>query len=101
MPLAVYILGFTIFAVATTELMVAGMITSLAAAFGVSVTEIGYLIAYYALGMTIGGPLLTIGLLRLQVPHKKALLSLLVGYVAFYCWPRLAKVIGCWRWRAW
>lgn len=83
MPLAVYILGFTIFSVATTELMVAGMVASLSAAFSVSVTQIGYLIAYYALGMTVGGPVLTLCLLRLQVPHKKALLSLLLGYVSF------------------
>ncbi|MBP6115784.1 MAG: MFS transporter [Neisseriaceae bacterium] len=83
MPLAIYILGFTIFAVGTTELMVAGMIASLAAAFAVSVAEVGYLIAYYALGMTIGGPILTICLLRLQIPHKQAVLGLLLGYVLF------------------
>lgn len=78
MPLAIYILGLTIFSLATSEFMVAGMMPSLTQAFGVSVTEIGYLISFYAAGMVIGGPLLTVGLLKLRISNKKALLWLLV-----------------------
>lgn len=80
MPLVVYILGLTIFSLTTSEFMVAGMMPSLTQAFGVSVTQVGYLISYYAIGMVIGGPVLTVGLLKLRVSNKKALLCLLLLY---------------------
>lgn len=81
MPSIVYVLGLTIFSLTTSEFMVAGMMPSLSAAFGVSIAEIGYLISIYAAGMVIGGPLLTIALLKLGVPNKRALLCLLALYV--------------------
>lgn len=62
--------------------MVAGMMPSLAVALSVSVGEIGYLISWYALGMDIGGPVLTALLFALRIPDKRALLWLLVLYVA-------------------
>ncbi len=80
MPIVIYVLGATIFALTTSEFMVAGMMPSLTAAFHVTVTEIGYLISLYAAGMVIGGPLLTFGLLRMNIPHKRALLWLLLIY---------------------
>lgn len=76
MPLVVYFLGLTIFSLTTSELMVAGMMPSLSAAFGVSIAGAGYLISIYAAGMVVGGPLLTIALLKPGVPNKCALLSL-------------------------
>ncbi|MFC0267260.1 MFS transporter [Kushneria aurantia] len=80
MPLAVYMLGLTIFSLTTSEFMVAGMMPSLTQAFDVSVTQIGHLISLYAIGMVIGGPLLTCGLLTLRIPNRKALLWLLGFY---------------------
>lgn len=80
MPLVVYVLGLTIFSLATSEFMIAGMMLSLARAFGVSITEIGYLISLYAGGMVIGGPLLTTFVLKLRVPNKQALLWLMTAY---------------------
>ena len=80
MPLVIYVLGITIFSLTTSEFMVAGMMPSLTQAFGVSVAQIGYLISLYAIGMVIGGPLLTTVLLKLNVPNKKALLWLLGFY---------------------
>lgn len=80
LPLVVYVLGLTILSVTTSEFMVAGMMPSLSAAFGVSVAEVGYLISIYAASMVIGGPLLTVGLLKLRAPNKQALLSLLAIY---------------------
>jgi predicted MFS family arabinose efflux permease len=78
----VYLLGLTIFALTTSEFMVAGMMPALSAAFGASVAEIGYLISLYALAMAVGGPLVTGLLLRLKAPNKPALLALLGLYVA-------------------
>lgn len=82
MPFVIYLLGLTIFSLTTAEFMVAGMMPALATAFDVSVGQIGYLITYYALGMAVGGPLLTALLLVLRVSNKQALLWLLVIYVA-------------------
>ncbi|WP_235040303.1 MFS transporter [Vreelandella profundi] len=82
MPLVVYILGLTIFSLTTSEFMVAGMMPSLAAAFDISLEQVGSLISMYAFGMVVGGPLLTAGLLKLRVPNKSALLWLLALYAA-------------------
>ncbi len=81
-PFVVHLLGLTIFSLTTAEFMVAGMMPSLAAALNVSTGEIGYLISYYALGMAIGGPVLTMLLLALRIPDKPALFWLLMLYVA-------------------
>ncbi|MDQ9126157.1 MFS transporter [Serratia fonticola] len=80
MPLVIYILGVTIFSLATSEFMVAGMMPSLTQAFDVSVAQVGYLISLYAIGMVVGGPMLSVGLLKLRVSNKKALLWLLGFY---------------------
>lgn len=81
MPLAVYLLSAAVFATTTSEFMVAGIMPSLSTAFGVSVGEVGYLISLFALGMTIGGPLVTALLLHLKVPNKPAFLWLLGLFV--------------------
>ncbi|MYN15767.1 MFS transporter [Rugamonas sp. FT107W] len=80
MPLVVYILGLTIFSLTTSEFMVAGIMPSLAQALNVPVTQIGYLISLYAIGMVVGGPLATVGLLKLRVPNKQGLMGLLGLY---------------------
>lgn len=80
MPLLVYILGLTIFSITTSEFMVAGMMPSLAQGLGVPVAKVGYLIALYAIGMVVGGPITTVGLLKLRIPNKQGLLCLLGLY---------------------
>ncbi|OXS97325.1 Inner membrane transport protein YdhP [Pandoraea apista] len=77
MPPVVYLLGLTVFAMTTAEFMVAGMMPALANAMQVGIGDIGNLISLYALGMTIGGPVLTALLLALRTPHKRALIWLL------------------------
>ncbi len=79
--LSVFLLGATVFAITTSEFMIAGILPSLAAAFDVSVAKIGQLISLFALGMTIGGPLVTALLLHLRVANKPALLWLLGLFV--------------------
>jgi len=82
MPPVVYLLGLTVFAMTTAEFMVAGMMPALAHAMNVGIGDIGNLISLYALGMTIGGPVLTALLLALRTPHKQALVWLLIINVA-------------------
>lgn len=74
--LAVYALGLGVFAVATSEYMVAGFLPLLAGDLGVSVAAAGYLVTVYAGAMAIGGPVLTLALARLR---PRAALVLLVA----------------------
>jgi predicted MFS family arabinose efflux permease len=82
LPSTVYLLGLTIFSLVTAEFMVAGMMPALAEAFSVSLAKVGNLIALYALGMALGGPPVTVLLLSRGISNKRALVGLLVMYVA-------------------
>lgn len=81
MPLVIYVMGLAIFAIGTSELMVAGMMTTLSLAFDITIGEVGHLISYFAFGVMIGGPVLTYIFLKLRVPYRATLLSLLGLYV--------------------
>jgi predicted MFS family arabinose efflux permease len=82
LPPTVYLLGLTIFSLVTAEFMIAGMMPALADAFSVSLAQVGNLIAFYALGMALGGPPVTILLLSRGISNKSALVGLLAVYVA-------------------
>ncbi|NEA50174.1 MFS transporter [Streptomyces sp. SID10815] len=79
MPFAVYVLAVAVCCLNTTEIMVAGLLQGIAGDLGVSVAAVGYLVSVYAVGMVVGGPLLTIGLSR--TAQKRALLWLLAVFV--------------------
>ncbi|MBB6730197.1 MFS transporter [Cohnella zeiphila] len=80
MPIAIYAMGWMIFSMTTSEFMVAGMMSSLAEEFEVSIAAIGYLISAYSAGMIVGGPLLTVGLTKM--PRKQAFLLLALIFLA-------------------
>ncbi|MDT0268007.1 MFS transporter [Streptomyces sp. DSM 44915] len=83
MPRAVHVLAFGIFAMVSSEFLVAGLMPQMAEGLDVSVSQIGYLITAFAVAMSVGGPVLSLALLR--VPPRDALLGLfalfLVGNV--------------------
>lgn len=74
MPRAVYILALGIFAMVTSEFVVAGLMPQMAAGLGATIPQIGYLITAFAAAMAFGGPLLSVVLLRIR--PRTALLSL-------------------------
>lgn len=76
MPLALWALTISAFAVGTTEFVIVGLIPTIAADLGVSLPSAGLLVSLYALGVTIGAPVLTA--LTGKMPRKTLLLSLLV-----------------------
>ncbi|MBF6176440.1 Cmx/CmrA family chloramphenicol efflux MFS transporter [Nocardia blacklockiae] len=80
MPLAVYILGLSIFAQGTSELMLAGLLTEMASDLGVSVPQAGLLISAFALGMLVGAPVLAVATLRWS--RRTALLAFLAVFLA-------------------
>ncbi|MEV0995022.1 Cmx/CmrA family chloramphenicol efflux MFS transporter [Nonomuraea sp. NPDC050202] len=75
MPLAVYILGLSIFAQGTSELMLAGLLPELARDLGVSVPDAGLLISAFAIGMLVGAPVLAV--VTLRWPRRTVLLAFL------------------------
>ncbi|WP_022706182.1 MFS transporter [Paracoccus zeaxanthinifaciens] len=80
MPLALWALTISAFAVGTTEFVIVGLIPTIAADLGVSLPSAGLLVSLYALGVTIGAPVLTA--LAGRMPRKRLLLSLLVLFIA-------------------
>ncbi|TYB68581.1 MFS transporter [Nonomuraea sp. PA05] len=75
MPLAVYILGLSIFAQGTSELMLAGLLPEMARDLGVSVPDVGLLISAFAIGMLVGAPVLAV--VTLRWPRRTVLLTFL------------------------
>lgn len=64
MPFAVYALAIAAFAVGTAEFVISGILPLLSADLGVSIPTAGLLVTAYAIGVAIGGPLLTIATAR-------------------------------------
>ncbi|MBD8541973.1 MFS transporter [Oxalobacteraceae sp. CFBP 8761] len=76
MPLALWALALSAFAIGTTEFVIVGLIPTIAASLQVSVPSAGLLVSLYALGVAIGAPLLTA--MTGRVPRKQLLLGLMV-----------------------
>ncbi|WP_405458814.1 MFS transporter [Streptomyces sp. NBC_00101] len=75
MPLAVYILGLSVFALGTSEFMLSGLLPPIADDMGVSIPRAGLLISAFAIGMVVGAPLLAVATLRL--PRRTTLIALI------------------------
>lgn len=75
MPVAVYILGLSVFALGTSEFMLSGLLPPIAEDMGVTIPQAGLLISAFAIGMVIGAPLLAVATLRL--PRRTTLVSLI------------------------
>ncbi|MGW5401554.1 Cmx/CmrA family chloramphenicol efflux MFS transporter [Streptomyces sp. NPDC003952] len=75
MPVAVYILGLSVFALGTSEFMLSGLLPPIAEDMGVTIPQAGLLISAFAIGMVVGAPLLAVATLRL--PRRTTLLSLI------------------------
>ncbi|MFE2286704.1 Cmx/CmrA family chloramphenicol efflux MFS transporter [Streptomyces sp. NPDC059443] len=75
MPVAVYILGLSVFALGTSEFMLSGLLPPIAEDMGVTIPQAGLLISAFAIGMVVGAPLLAVATLRL--PRRTTLVSLI------------------------
>ncbi|MFC3625877.1 MFS transporter [Vogesella amnigena] len=75
MPLALWALTLSAFAIGTTEFVIVGLIPTIAADLQVSLPSAGLLVSLYALGVAVGAPLLTA--LSNRMPRKALLLSLM------------------------
>ncbi|MGX1132350.1 DHA1 family inner membrane transport protein [Streptomyces glaucescens] len=80
MPRAVYVLALGIFAMVTSEFVVAGLMPQMADGLDATVPQIGYLITAFAVAMAAGGPFLTVALMKL--PPRTALMALFAVFLA-------------------
>ncbi|MFF8521912.1 MFS transporter [Streptomyces werraensis] len=80
MPRAVYILALGIFAMVTSEFVVAGLMPQMADGLNATIPQIGYLITAFAVAMAAGGPFLTMALMKL--PPRTALMALFAIFLA-------------------
>ncbi|MEU1800041.1 Cmx/CmrA family chloramphenicol efflux MFS transporter [Streptomyces sp. NPDC019937] len=78
MPIAVYVLGLSVFALGTSEFMLSGLLQPVAADMGVSIPTAGLLISAFAVGMVVGAPVLAAATLRL--PRRTTLIALLAVF---------------------
>ena len=80
MTLPLFALFVAAFAFGTTEFVIAGILPNVAAGLDVSIPTAGYLVSGYAIGIAIGGPLLTIATARL--PRRTLLVGLAAAFTA-------------------
>ncbi|WP_085318197.1 MFS transporter [Derxia lacustris] len=75
MPLALFALTLSAFAIGTTEFVIVGLLPTVATDLGISLPSAGLLVSLYALGVAVGAPLLTA--LTGRLPRKQLLLGLM------------------------
>jgi DHA1 family inner membrane transport protein len=79
MPLQVWILTLSAFAIGTAEFVIAGVLPQVADSLRVTEGQAGNLITSYALAIVIGGPILTLWLARFE--RRKILLGLMALFI--------------------
>jgi len=79
MPIALWALTISAFAIGTTEFVIMGLLPEVSASLGVPLSAAGMLVTGYALGVFVGAPLVTATTGRL--PRKTLLMALMVVFV--------------------
>lgn len=92
MPLALWALTISAFAVGTTEFVIVGLLPTIAESLGVSLPSAGLLVSLYALGVTIGAPVLTA--LTGRLPRKTLLLALMALFIVGNAFAAVAPGYG-------
>jgi len=79
MPVSLFALAMSAFAIGTTEFVIMGLLPDVAGDLRVSLPAAGWLISGYALGVAIGAPIMA--LLTAKLPRKNTLLLLMVIFI--------------------
>lgn len=80
MPLALYLLALAVFAMGTSEFMLAGLVPDIAAGASVSVGTAGLLTSAFAVGMILGAP--TMAAFTRRLPMRATLLGCVLIFAA-------------------
>ncbi|WP_436326848.1 Cmx/CmrA family chloramphenicol efflux MFS transporter [Brevibacterium sp. FAM 27836] len=78
MPFVLYLLALVVFAMGTSEFMLAGLVPDISTYFGISVGTAGLLTSAFAVGMVIGAP--AMAALTRRLPVKATLLGCVVVF---------------------
>lgn len=79
MPIALFALTLSAFAIGTTEFVIVGLVPTIATDLGVSLPSAGLLVSLYAVGVAVGAPVLTA--LTGRWNRKHVLLTLMTLFV--------------------
>ncbi|MEU7277386.1 Cmx/CmrA family chloramphenicol efflux MFS transporter [Streptomyces sp. NPDC045431] len=80
MPLPLHLLAMAVFAMGTSEFMLAGLVPDIASDFGVTVAATGTLTSAFAFGMAVGAPLMAA--LARTWPGRRSLLGFVLVFLA-------------------
>ncbi|EFL37153.1 chloramphenicol resistance protein [Streptomyces viridochromogenes DSM 40736] len=80
MPFPLYLLALALFAMGTSEFMLAGLLPDIASGLGVTVGTAGTLTSAYAIGMIVGAPLMAA--LARNWPGRASLLAFVLVFLA-------------------
>jgi DHA1 family inner membrane transport protein len=80
MPLQVWILTLSAFAIGTAEFVIAGVLPQVAGSLAITEGQAGNLITAYALAIVVGGPILTLWLARFE--KRRVLIGLMALFIA-------------------
>ncbi|MFD9522902.1 MFS transporter [Streptomyces sp. NPDC059979] len=80
MPFPLFALMLCVFSVGSAELVIAGILPNIAQDNGISLADAGLLVTAYAIGVVIGGPLVTLATSRMS--RKPLILGLMGLFIA-------------------
>ncbi|MFE3447219.1 MFS transporter [Nocardia sp. NPDC059180] len=100
LPVGVYLLGFSLFAMGTAEFLLAGVLPAVADDLDTTLSSAGMLITAFALGVVFGGPPMAV--IGLRWPRRTALLAtqaifaagIVVGLVGNYQVLLVSRVVS-------
>ncbi|MEC0304548.1 MFS transporter [Terribacillus saccharophilus] len=75
-PLSIFILAIGAFAIGMTEFVLMGILPEVAQDLNITISKAGHFVSVYALGVAVGGPIMT--LLTLKVPRKRLIILLVL-----------------------
>lgn len=78
MPIAIYALALAAFAVGSAEFVISGILPPLAEDLAVTIPVAGLLVSAYAIGVAVGGPVLTVFTSRFS--QRNVLISLMIVF---------------------
>ena len=79
MPFAIFMLTFSAFGIGTSEYIIMGLLSEIAADLEITIPQAGSLVTMYAMGVVVGGPLLAI--ITMKLSRKITLLSLMCMFI--------------------
>ncbi|MER5387700.1 MFS transporter [Saccharopolyspora sp. NPDC002686] len=80
LPVGVYLLAFSLFAMGSAEFLLAGVLPAVATDLEVPLSSAGFLITAFALGVVVGGP--PFAVLSLRWPRRTALIATQSAFAA-------------------